>query len=378
MKLLKFDVIHPVEYLEQKKAEWNDLEDLSLEEYRQRLINLRSNYSDFYTHHLEEHGWQAEEYFLLDKDFEEKIAAKVFGSNLKREKFKTWLRNKRIPDPHRWRNKVLQAYIKSFQPDVIFVRSQPVESRFWLRFKRQGIKIVGRLSARLPFEWHPNHFDLLYTDQPDFQKFFELHGVPTIMNKQGFDQRIVSELKEQPPRFDVSFAGGLGLQNFSQRTLFFNEVAQKVENFKWWGYWFDELRAGDRITDFPALAQSHKGITSGLEMFQIFRDSKINLNDYVDTANGIGFNQRMFEVMGSGGFLLTREAPNFKDIFPEGIFATYTSVEDCLEKIDYYLKNDNERKEIAQRAQKFIAENYDYQNIVADFSLDLKTLFEKP
>lgn len=377
MRLLKFDLIHPLDYLRKKKAEWKDIDDLSLEEYRDRLIGLRSNYSDFYTYHLKGHGWEAEEYFLNDAHFEDKVAAKVYGATLKKEKVKNWLMNKRGRDPLRWRKKVISAYIAWYQPDVIFIRSQPLPSGFWSKFRHKGILVVGRLSARLPFHWHPNHFDLLYTDQPDFQKFFELHGVKTIMNKQGFDQRILSELEAKPYRYDVTFAGGLGKQNFSKRTEFFNQIAQRIEDFQWWGYWFDELGANDKLTDYPALAKSHHGITSGLEMFQIFRDSKINLNDYVDTANGIGFNQRMFEVMGSGGFLLTREASNFKEIFPDDIFATYSSTEECIEKIRYYLAHPAEREELAQRAQAFIAEHYDYKEIVADFSNDLKSMLKK-
>ncbi len=122
---------------------------------------------------------------------------------------------------------------------------------------------------------------------------------------------------------------------------------------------------------------SYQGYTSGLEMYQTFVDSKISLNDYVDTANGIGFNQRMFEVMGVGGFLLTRWAPNFEKTFPAGIFVTYTDEKDCLEKIAHYLENDQEREEIAAAAKKFIAQSYDYKRIAKSFSQDLNKRLPK-
>ena len=139
-----------------------------------------------------------------------------------------------------------------------------------------------------------------------------------------------------------------------------------------WGYWWKYGGDGREMKDFPVLEQSYQGFTSGLEMFQIFKDSKIVINDYVDTANGIGFNQRMFEVMGSGAFMLTRKAPNFDGLFPKNIFATYEDEKDFLDKADYFLKHEKEREEIAENAQKFIVENYDYSNIVRDFSNDLK------
>ncbi len=377
LKLLKFDVIHPIEYLHQKKKEWGDLDQLSHHQYLERLMKLRSNYSDFYTFHLNGLGWEAEEFVMMDGTFYNKVAQKLYGSKFYPKKIKSKLKDKWKPERKRWEKQVILDYVNEFKPDVIFLRSHPLDSEWWhLNFRHKAL-IVGRLSARLPFQWHPNHFDLLYTDQTDFQTFFELHGVPTILNKQGYDQRINSELINRPKKFDISFVGGMGMQNFRKRTQFFNDIAQNIEDFQWWGYWFTDGGDGSRLGDFPALEKSFHGVTSGLEMFQTFKDTKINLNDYVDTARGMGFNQRMFEVMGTGSFLLTREAHNFKSTFPNDIFITYQNDKDCLDKIDYFLKNEKEREEIAENAAKFIAKNYGYKEIAADFDRDLRTALEK-
>ena len=369
-KLLKFDIIHPPEYLQKKIAEWADLNQLSLKEYRERLIALRSNYSDYYTYHLNQSGeWQAEEFFLLDAVFLEKVAKEVLGSSRFILKQKAKVAAKIFRKYEYYREQVIDAYIKRFKPDVIFVRSQPIPSEFWQRYRHNTL-LVSRLSARLPKRWHPTDWDLIYTDQPDFQTFFQLHGVDTIINDQGFDVRVPTELDYTEKKYDCTFIGGLGTQNFTERTRFINTIAKKTD-FKWWGYWWKYGGDGRKLADFPVLESSYQGYTSGLEMYQTFVDSKISLNDYVDTANGIGFNQRMFEVMGVGGFLLTRWAPNFEKTFPPGIFATYKNEQDCLEKIEYYLKNDPEREKIAAAGKKFIAENYDYKRIAESFAEDL-------
>ena len=371
LKLIKFDIIHPTEYLEQKKAEWTDLPTLSQAAYRDRLIRLRSNYSDFYTYHLNQAGdWDAEEFFLMDDTFLEKTARELFGSAYPLRKYWSGAKNTIRSHPHRWRDFVIRSYIEQQQPDVIFVRSQPLPSLFWKPY-RDTTLLVSRLSARLPYAWHPNHWDIIYTDQPDFKKFFELHGVKTIINDQGFDARIASELVKREKQHEVIFVGGLGTQNFSNRTALVNAIAPQLP-FKWWGYWWQYGGDGRQMKDFPALDQTYQGFTSGLEMFQLYKDSKIVLNDYVDTANGIGFNQRMFEVMGCGAFMLTREAPNFKKQFPDDVFATYTDQKDLLDKVAYYLKHDREREEIARRAQQFVTQNYDYRTITQQFALDLK------
>ena len=371
LKLIKLDVIHPAAYLVDKKKEWTDLSQLSIAEYRERLIRLRSNYSDFYTYHLNQMDeWEAEEYFLMDDDFTEKIAKELFGPLylFKRNWYGKHYKIKfsRI----KWERYVLDQYIKKMGFNVVFARSQPLPSQYFSRFYRETL-LVARLSARLPFYWHPNHWDLIYTDQPDFQKFFELHGVTTILNNQGFDRRIVTELEQRDKRHDIIFVGGLGTENFSQRTYFLDALLDKID-IKWWGYWWTYGRAHKKMSDFPKLEAIFQGSTSGLEMFQIYKDSKIVLNDYVDTANGIGFNQRMFEVMGCGGFMLTREAANFEGVFPPNIFATYTDEKDLLEKIDYYLKHEKERDAIARKGQDFVLKNFDYKEIVETFSSDIK------
>ena len=372
-RLLKFDIIHPTAWLHEKQARHPEIQKMNLAEYRAWLNDLASNYSDFYTHNLNETGeWVAEEYYFLDHVFTQKVAQYFYGNlpgRLAHFAAKVY-RKTRGRGSAGWRGYLAKKYIHEFKPDVIFVRSQPQSSKYWRQFAKDSL-LVARLSARLPNNWHPNDFDIIYTDQPDFQKFFQLHGVNTIINDQGFDPRVISRLKEGNPSPGVVFCGGLGTQNFLARTEFFERIAQRTK-FTWWGYWWDAGGDGRVLKDFPGLAAGFQGPTSGMEMYQTYYDADICLNDYVDTANGIGFNQRMFEVMGAGGFLLTRAAPNFAEHFPEGIFGTYENEEDCLEKIDYYLARPEERAAMAKRGQEFILANYNYERIARDFGEDLK------
>ena len=370
-KLIKFDVIHPADWLASQKAGRPDIARMGLAEYRAWLNGLRSNYSDYYTHWLNESGeWLAEEYYLLDPDFTDKVARHLFGTVRA-----AYLRRRqqvlsRVMRRHlSYRDYVLRAYLREFAPDVVFVRSQPRPSAFWRRVY-PGALHVARLSARLPNRWHPNDFDLIYTDQPDFKTFFELHGTPTILNKQGFDERLLTETTDNPRPKGVVFVGGLGTQNFRQRTEFLAELATDVP-FDWYGYWWAYGGDGRTLADFPALRAAYRGPTSGLAMYQLYRDAAVCLNDYVDTANGIGYNQRMFEVMGIGGFLLTRQAPNFTADFPEGVFATYTDAADCRRQIAYYLDHPDERRAIAERGRAFVAEHFGYRQIANDFGQDL-------
>jgi hypothetical protein len=364
-RLLKFDVIHPDTWLRDKQDQWDDLDALSRADYLDRLNRLRSNYSDYYTHYLDD-VWTAEEFYLNDPVYLEKVARELYGPAYWWKRITRGVARRLQPGRPSWRDAVVHDYVQAFDPDVIFARSQPIPSAFWQRY-RDDTLLVARLSARMPKRWHPEHFDVLFTDVPLFQEFFERHDVPTYLNDQGFDPRVLEELDDRPPKYDVTFVGGLGSKNFQRRTELFETIAGEVDAFRWWGYWWpygDDLLP---MSAFPNLEATFQGPTSGLEMYQIYHDSRIALNDYVDTAGGLGVNQRMYEVLGVGAFLLTRDAPNFEDDFPGELFGTFSSTEECIDKVHYYLDHPDERAEMAQRGQAFVIENFHYRDIVEEF-----------
>jgi hypothetical protein len=57
-------------------------------------------------------------------------------------------------------------------------------------------------------------------------------------------------------------------------------------------------------------------------------------------------NQRLYEVMGVGSFLLSKESKTLESLLPKELNVTYRNVPDCLDKIKYFLKHEREREEI--------------------------------
>jgi hypothetical protein len=368
-RLIKFDLVHPADYLKRRQAEEPKLAQMSLAEYRAWLIGLRSNYSDFYTHWLNETGeWEAQEFFLNDPLFLTKAGNELFGIASEPRRIASEL-SRRLGRAD-WQERVVAAWCEEHAPDVVFARSNPVRSDLW---PQTGALAVSRLSARLPWRWHPQHFDLLFCDDPVFQAFFEAHDVPTHLNRQGFDPRVAEELQPAQERFGTVFIGGLGVANFARRTRFLADLAKRTE-IDLWGYWWDETGPDTSIEAFPSLANRFHGATSGLEMYQIFADACITLNDYVDLdeRSGIGYNQRMFEVMGAGGFMLTRKAANLASDFPPDIFVTFKDLDDCLDKISYFTANRAERDEIARAGQEHVLEHFSFRDIALDFGVKVR------
>lgn len=102
------------------------------------------------------------------------------------------------------------------------------------------------------------------------------------------------------------------------------------------------------------------------EMPLVFRHSKINLNITLRSIkNGIPL--RAMDIMGAGGFLLTNPQNDFSRHFEDGTdYVSYKSTEDLLNKIEYYLSHEKERKEIAQNGWKKVCEEHTYKQRIQE------------
>lgn len=114
------------------------------------------------------------------------------------------------------------------------------------------------------------------------------------------------------------------------------------------------------------------GITTHEQMPKVFHLSKINLNI---TMKGIqsGLPLRIYDVMGCGGFLLTnyqQEIPMYFEIGKD--LECYDSMEDCVQKVQYYLNHEDERKEIASHGYEKVKRLHTYELRIAEM---LKVLF---
>lgn len=98
------------------------------------------------------------------------------------------------------------------------------------------------------------------------------------------------------------------------------------------------------------------------ELISKYRKSKIILNfPQVDS----GFSDRVFHVLGTGSFLLSKYCSDLKRIFKRGVHLDwFKTPEECLKLVKYYLKNDTIRERIAQEGHKYVSENFTWKHSI--------------
>lgn len=365
MKLLYIDTLYPAGYLNQKKTEFSgNILKMNFMDYHKWLIDLKLCFSDFYTYNLNQNGWNTQVFYLDEDVYLEKATRYYYGN------FSSFLRYY-----HKFRNlvsvvsvpfaeRILEKHIKTFKPDVLFIRETiNIRSSFWKKFTNNML-LISRIECLMGEEWSPRVFDLIYTNIESYKEYFKTLKIPVISNSNGFDHRILDKVKiDKNKRYDVTFIGGLGTPLFERRTMMFEEILQHNHDrfsFYWWG---DKI-GNDFEKKFPLLTKCYMGFTGGIEMFQIYADSKIVINDYGDDAGNVAVNMRIFEAMGIGTVLLTRNS-NSLATWHEYI-QTFNNPEECFERIVFLLDNMNVREQIAKKGQSYILENYDYKKLMKE------------
>lgn len=123
-----------------------------------------------------------------------------------------------------------------------------------------------------------------------------------------------------------------------------------------------DLYTGD--THNPSLinVNCHGRVDYNTDMSKIFYCSKINLNITLPSIES-GIPQRVYDIMACGGFCLSNYQPEMDELFTIGRdIEAFHSVEELLEKSDYYLKHEDARLRIAINGYKLMQEKHTIQH----------------
>lgn len=126
----------------------------------------------------------------------------------------------------------------------------------------------------------------------------------------------------------------------------------------------DEIYSSKLLSDkyLEIYRASYRGyVENQKDLSEIFVSSKVNIDMRNPNKNSI--NYRFFEILASGGFLLSHYDESSLYNFEEGKdFDLYENEIDLMDKIDFYLKNSNIAQSIAYNGRKHVASNHSFHD----------------
>lgn len=167
------------------------------------------------------------------------------------------------------------------------------------------------------------------------------HWLPQGLQNEIYDKpKKITDADRVKYACDVSFAGGRR-GHHELRIPYLKAIEGMKIDFRQWG-----------CLDVPRVYNEEHNKMVAL--------SKINIGCSGWPENGKYSSVRNYKILGAGGFLLELYRGGLYEIFPEDVVKCYTSPEDLMEKIRYWLGHDRERQQIADAGYRWVHENDTY------------------
>ena len=162
-----------------------------------------------------------------------------------------------------------------------------------------------------------------------------------------YNEKFMHNMPNEKFSYDVVFVGSL-TRSHSERIEILENIAQNFGNFAFYGY------GEENIPENYKLKQHFKGWASNKNQKYIYSNAGIAINLLLDNYERVksGVNHRTFEIPACMGALqIAQWNKNIFDFFEEDKeIVTFKTIEELIEKIKYYIDNEDERLKIVQKA----------------------------
>jgi len=260
-------------------------------------------------------------------------------------------------DPHRWVCQILQEQLSFYRPDVVIsVAIAQILPQFFKENRNLFRILIGQSAGPSPLpDWDYSCYDLLISSSEERVEYFRKRNLRSEFLPLAFDPRAIQNVRDGSNKHDVTFVGSVS-SDHSSRVDWLTAVAEELPELKIWA--FD---AGSVLKD-SILRERFQGEAWGVEMFQIFHDSKITLNHH-GNVGPYANNMRLYEGTGMGTLLITDYKPNLGEILQVGReVLCYKTPKECVDLVRTYLKDDAARSSIAAAGQKRTLTEHLYKN----------------
>jgi spore maturation protein CgeB len=253
------------------------------------------------------------------------------------------------------------------KPDLLFFHGRDISYELLLRAKKRMPVVMYyddciRGSSR-SFEEvikQGQQADIMYLTNRGEVAQYQEHGVNARFITGGCDPTAHRMIDSTDALYqsDVAF---IGRPNTPERAEFMQVLAKKFD-LKLWGSGWEKYGLSPVATDVYAS-----------EYRQICAGSKIMLGWNIDPTIDLYFSNRTWYTLGCGGFLLTAYSPSLQELFGRGKeLDWFETVEECCDKIAYYLQHDEARQKIAGAGYQLAHNEYSYDTMVNRIIEDVK------
>jgi spore maturation protein CgeB len=251
-----------------------------------------------------------------------------------------------LPKKRHWFLPLVIEQAKAIRPDVIWLSNlYTFDDRFLDAIDGYYSYAVGQNAAmppetslaKLKFAVSASKYNMLY---------FRAKGLQSQILPHGFNTRILRHLEEDPgpPIHDFMFTGNFYPAHSERR-----EALLKLTRELPMSIWTDSKLPAS-VVESGAIV---KKALWGTEMYRTVQKSKAVYNIHLDTTGDWATNQRLYEVTGSGSVLVTDMKSNLADLFDlDRDIVSYSTVDECVEKVKFILKNESARQQIANSGRR--------------------------
>ena len=343
-------------------------------------------FSSYYDKYLEEFYRQRP--LLATKSFDEQICQLssdyfgVYGSYTKYAKKQNhesflivsnckpaqqmWARENNVSfNEKNWKFSIPLEQVKKIKPDVFFMSSIfEYYGQFLDEIKKIVPKVFGWIACPIPQGVNLRQMDLILTSLFPFVENFRKMGVNSELLPAAFDTAILKEFPSDLKRdIDFSFIGSLSRSHL-RRIELIEKLIEKTP-LKLFGIGMKlipDKRSFLKRMMSPSLAeQRYEGEAWGLNMYRALRRSKITFNAHIDVSGDFAGNMRMYEATGMGALVLTDGKVDKNKTFSEDEVVYYDSIDDAVDKVNYYLSNEDELIAVANKGQQATITKYNFE-----------------
>ncbi len=358
MKILFLQTNYPG-FLDDFYKKTNNWEELSYSQLKKKWTQRWFGNSNFYSKHLKDRGWNANEFIVNDWNLQSKWASEngltLNQKNINLPKF--------IPESikntlglRQWVKKVLFAQIKKNKPEVVYIFDLSLLGISELRQIKKRVRLLVAQTATVlpPNQRKLKEYDLIISSFPHYVSRFKQSGIKSEYLKWCTEKSIPEKIGYKRKKYEVVYIGAFTPAHSKGNKAL--EKLAKATKVDFWGYGEKTLIPGSQIK------KTFHGNAWGRDMYEIYARSKIVVNRHINVSENYANNMRMFEATGMGALLITEDKPNMKDFFEVGKeVITYKNNDDLIDKVKYFIDNPLEREKIAIAGQNRTLKDHSYE-----------------